>query len=163
MSGVTEPKLNGWEIMERVLSPEMVIYENSSRLQNWSVENPTASRLLFGFGAAFTGFAKPLVVFPIACAVSSVALPVIGLISLLVGKGNPRGCFEAGGIALLGALCFVTFAVATAYYIPLPYASLVAMVAIAISIGYHVHRALKIPPELAKTLPTGAALAGALP
>lgn len=136
----------GESIANTFYSPETWIYKNSKSLQKFSNDYPLASRVTYCILAILGGFAKTIL-FPIVSAVGAVALPIIGLIRAALQKADACAYIKAGAWCLLGVFTFATFAMVSAYYIPMPVSGAIFAIAVASCVAYHVHRACQSPDE----------------
>lgn len=132
--------VTGEYVANRCLSPELAIYESSECLQEFSEKKPFLSRVIFISLAPLNALIKT-VLFPLITAIGTVVLPLIGLIRACLQKGDGMAYVKGGAWCLLGFLSFATFAMVSAYYLPLPVSGLIFVIAVASCIAYHVHRA----------------------
>lgn len=143
-----------------ILSPERLPFEVGclkERQVAWYKESPGTTRTIACGLAVVIGIIKPLA-FPILMVVGLVALPI----SLLVRKcthQERRWCdhLGAGFLCVTGIVATGAFLIVTAYYCPLTVSASGVAFICAVSITYHVYRAVRRPdappPKLEETPP----------
>lgn len=116
------------------------IWETSACYGTLYKNHPVMSRVVFMPLSLIRGVVK-VFLFPLVTVVGAVVLPLFGIFkSLWHSKCVGWEEIKAGGICLLGAGLFITYALLSAYHIPLIASSSIFMGAILISTSVHIYR-----------------------